>query len=84
MLDSDPADTPKAFEIIFCDPKGCRALLRVPSTEGRIVCLCWALSNPKGPNRFGALAAGRTGIIFVLYQEKLLALNVAFNISLTT
>ena len=24
--------------------------LRVPSTVGRSVCLCWALSKPKGPN----------------------------------
>ena len=26
-----------------------RALPRVPSTVGRSVCLCWALSKPKGP-----------------------------------
>ena len=26
----------------------CEALLRVPSTEGRSVCLCWAPSKPKG------------------------------------
>jgi len=24
-------------------------LLRIPSTEGRSVCLCWAKSKPKGP-----------------------------------
>ena len=30
-------------------PKGRRALLRIPSTEGRSVCLCWAPSKPKGP-----------------------------------
>ena len=30
-------------------PKGCRALLRIPSTEGRSVCLCWAPSKPQGP-----------------------------------
>jgi len=37
------------LEILCCYPKGRRALLRVPSTEGRGVCLCWALSKPKGP-----------------------------------
>ena len=36
-------------EILYCDPKGRRALLRTPSTEGRRVCLCWAPSKPKGP-----------------------------------
>ena len=30
-----------------CDPKGHRVLLRVPSTEGRGVRLCWALSKPE-------------------------------------
>ena len=34
---------------MYCDPKGRRALLRVPSTEGRSVCLCWEHSKPKGP-----------------------------------
>jgi hypothetical protein len=34
---------------LYCDPKGRRALLRTPSTEGRSVCLCWAKSKPKGP-----------------------------------
>ena len=29
--------------------KGRRALLRIPSTEGRSVRLCWATSKPKGP-----------------------------------
>ena len=33
----------------YCNPKGRRALLRVPSTFGRSVCLCWALSKPQGP-----------------------------------
>ena len=37
------------LEILCCDPEGRRALLRVPSTVGRSVCLCWALSKPKGP-----------------------------------
>ena len=27
----------------------CRALLRIPTTGGRSVCLCWTKSNPKGP-----------------------------------
>ena len=34
--------------ILYCDPNGRRALLRVPSSEGRSVCLCWAKSKPKG------------------------------------
>ena len=29
------------LEILYYDPKGRRALLRVPSTVGRSVCLCW-------------------------------------------
>ena len=37
------------LEILDCDPKGRRALLRIPSTVGRSVCLCWAPSQPKGP-----------------------------------
>ena len=37
------------LEILYCNPKGCRALLRIPSTEGRSVCLCWEHSKPKGP-----------------------------------
>ena len=37
------------LEILYCTPKGRRALLRIPSTEGRSVCLCWAKSKPKGP-----------------------------------
>jgi len=41
-----------------CDPKGRRALLRTPSTEGRSVCLCWAPSKPKGPK--GPLGHCRT------------------------
>ena len=39
------------LEILYCTPKGCRALLLIPSTEGRSVCLCWAKSKPKGPKR---------------------------------
>ena len=39
------------FEILYCNPKGRRALLRIPSTEGRSVCLCGAPSKPKGPTR---------------------------------
>ena len=30
-------------------PKGRRALLQIPSMEGRSVCLCWAPSKPRGP-----------------------------------
>ena len=41
------------LEILCCDPKGRRALLRVPFTKGRSVCLCWAKSNPKGPKTKG-------------------------------
>ena len=37
------------LEILYCTPKGRRALLRIPTTEGRSVCLCWAKSKPKGP-----------------------------------
>ena len=37
------------LEILYYNPKGRRALLRTPSTEGRSVCLCWAPSKPKGP-----------------------------------
>jgi len=37
------------LEILYCNPKGGRALLRIPSTEGRGVCLCWAKSKPEGP-----------------------------------
>ena len=35
------------LEILYCNPKGRRAYLRVPSTEGRGVRLCWAKSKPK-------------------------------------
>ena len=57
FIEDHPLDThsePSALycwilEILYCDPKGLRALLRVPSTVGRSVCLCWALSKPKGP-----------------------------------
>ena len=37
------------LEILYCTPKGRRALLRIPSTEGRSACLCWAKSKPEGP-----------------------------------
>ena len=50
----DQSDSKRArvwliLEILCCDPKGHRALLWVPSTEGRGVRLCWALSKPKEP-----------------------------------
>ena len=35
------------LEILYCNPKGRRASLRVSSTVGRSVCLCWAKSNLK-------------------------------------
>ena len=41
------------LEILYCNPKGRRTLLRTPSTEGRSVCLCWAKSKPKGPKEAG-------------------------------
>ena len=37
------------LEILYCNPKGRRALLRVPSTVGRSVCLCWEHLKPEGP-----------------------------------
>jgi len=45
---------------LYCYPKGRRALLRIPSTVGRSVCLCWAKSKPKGPKGPGE-HAGRPG-----------------------
>ena len=36
------------LEILDCNLKGHRALLRIPSTEGRSVCLCWKHSKSKG------------------------------------
>ena len=36
------------LEILYCNPKGRRALLRIPPPEGRSVCLCWEHSKPKG------------------------------------
>jgi len=38
------------LEILCCDPKGSRAFLRILSTEGRGVGLCWEKSKHKGPN----------------------------------
>jgi len=37
------------LEILYCDPKGSRAFLRILSTKGRGVRLCLVLSKPKGP-----------------------------------
>ena len=37
------------LEILYCTPKGRIALLRIPSSEGRSVCLWWEHSKPKGP-----------------------------------
>jgi len=38
------------LEVLCCEPKGSRAFLRILSTEGRGVRLCWALSKLKGTN----------------------------------
>ena len=46
--------------ILYCDPKGRRALLRIPSTVGRRVCLCWAKSKPKGPKGSSGLVSRLT------------------------
>ena len=37
------------MKVLNCDPKGCRAFLRILSTEGRGVRLYWAKLKPKGP-----------------------------------
>jgi len=35
-----------ALEVVYCDPERSRAFLRILSTEGRGVCLWWAVSKP--------------------------------------
>jgi hypothetical protein len=45
--------------------KGRRALLRIPSTEGRSVCLCWEHSKPKGPKGSNPLHYSQS----LLYEE---------------
>ena len=40
---------PLKFQTATKKNLGRRALLRIPSTAGRSVCLCWAKSKPKGP-----------------------------------
>ena len=37
------------LEVLYRDPKESRACMRILSTEGRGVRLCWALSKPEGP-----------------------------------
>ena len=37
------------LEVIYCGPKGSRAVLWVLFTEGRGARLCWALLTPEGP-----------------------------------
>ena len=37
------------LEILCCDPKGSRTFLRILSTKGRGVSLCWVTSKPRGP-----------------------------------
>ena len=57
FLEDRPIDThrePSALycwilEILYCDPKGRRALLQTPSKVGRSVCLWWEHSKPKEP-----------------------------------
>ena len=41
------------LEILCCNLKGRRALLRIPSAEGRSVYLCWAPSKPEEPASSG-------------------------------
>jgi len=62
------------LEILYCDPKGRRALLRTPSTEGRSVCLCGAPSKSKGPK--GGVGGGHLEGAAVLFsvQQRLLRL----------
>ena len=55
------------LEILYCDPKGRRALLRVPSTVGRSVCLCWEHSKHKGPK--GPSFAPPSEIAFEMEME---------------
>jgi len=50
------------LEVLYCDPKGGRAVLRIFSTEGRGVRLCWAPTKPKGPNGYVPMAAYGGGI----------------------
>jgi len=45
-------------EVLCGDPKGRRALLRILSTEGRSVHLCWAKSKPEGPKDVFVSAQG--------------------------
>ena len=58
------------LKILYCNPKGRRALLRIPSTEGRSVCLCWEHSKQKGPKRLSetsSIPAGYTTIQVVFF-----------------
>ena len=38
------------LEVLYCNPQGSRAFLRILSTEGRGIRLCWALSKFKDLN----------------------------------
>ena len=62
------------LEILYCNPKGHRALLRVPSKEGRGVRLCWALSKPEGPQGLKVEQSERGGggrdMIFLFMSEE--------------
>ena len=62
------------LEILYCNPKGRRAVLRTPSTEGRSGCLYWAPSKPKGPKGLspgsapaGILPGGRKFVLRKVY-----------------
>ena len=37
------------LEVLYCNSERKKAFLQILSTEGRDVCLCWALLKPKGP-----------------------------------
>jgi hypothetical protein len=56
------------LEILYYNPKGRRALLRIPSTEGRSVCLCWAKSKPKGPQ--GKIIDLNMALVRAIFSQK--------------
>ena len=39
------------LQVLYCDPNGSRAFLRILSTEGRGVRIWWAHSKPKRPKQ---------------------------------
>ena len=40
-------------------------MLRIPSTDGRSVCLCWAKSKPKGPKGGGRKESAREDVLCI-------------------